>query len=282
MLVITGASGQLGRLVIAELLKTQPAETLVALVRDPARAKALSDQGVVVRKADYNDPASLNSAFQDATRVLLISSSEMGQRAVQHQNVIDAAKAAQVELLAYTSVLRAATSPLALSKDHRDTEAALKASGLPHVVLRNGWYTENYTANARIAIEQGSLIGCAGDGRMSAATRADYAAAAAKVLTSANQAGKVYELAGDSSFTLAELAAEYSRQSGKTLGYKDLSEAEFTALLVSAGIPEGFAAILADCEVCVSKGALFDDGKQLSQLIGRPTTPLAEAVKAVL
>lgn len=282
MLVITGASGQLGRLVIHELLQTQPAEKLVALVRDPAKARDLGDQGVVVRKADYTDPAALSTALKDATRVLLISSSEVGQRAVQHQNVIDAAKAAGVELLAYTSILRADVSPLALAAEHRQTEAALKASGLPCVLLRNGWYTENYTASAKGAIAQGGVAGCAGDGRIAAATRADYAAAAAKVLTSANQAGKVYELAGDSSFTLAELAAEYSRQSGKTLGYQNLSEAEFTALLVKVGLPEGFAAILADSETGASKGGLFDDGKQLSQLIGRPTTPLAEAVKAAL
>lgn len=282
MLVITGASGQLGRLVINELLKTQPAEKLVALVRDPAKAQDLSNQGVVVRKADYTDPASLNAALKGATRVLLISSSEVGQRAVQHQNVIDAAKAAGVELLAYTSILRADTSPLALAAEHRQTEAALQASGLPHALLRNGWYTENYTGSARSSIEHGGVAGCAGDGRIAAATRADYAAAAAKVLTGANQAGKVYELAGDTSFTLTELAAEYARQAGKALGYKNLSEAEFTALLVNVGLPEGFAAILADSEAGAAKGALFDDGKQLSQLIGRPTTPLAEAVKAAL
>ncbi|WP_233967646.1 SDR family oxidoreductase [Pectobacterium polaris] len=282
MIAITGASGQLGRLVIAQLLEKVPASDIVALVRDVNKVADLSAKGVQVKAADYNQPEALASALQGVDKVLLISSSEVGQRAVQHRNVIDAAVKAGVKLVAYTSLLHADKSPLALAAEHQQTEALLKASGLPHVLLRNGWYTENYAASIPAALEHGVFIGSAGEGKIASATREDFAAAAVAVLTQDGQAGKVYELAGDEPYTLAELAAEISKQSGKNIGYQNLSEAEFAGVLVSAGLPEGFAQIIADSDTGASKGGLFDDGKQLSRLIGRPTTPLSAVVKATL
>ncbi|BES87023.1 NAD(P)-dependent oxidoreductase [Pectobacterium araliae] len=282
MIAITGASGQLGRLVIAQLLETVPASDIIALVRDVNKVADLSALGVQVKAADYNQPAALASALQGVDKVLLISSSEVGQRAAQHRNVIEAAAKAGVKLLAYTSLLHAGKSPLALAEEHRQTEALLKDSGLPHVLLRNGWYTENYAASIPAALEHGVFIGSAGEGKITSATREDFAAAAVAVLTQEGQAGEVYELAGDEPYTLAELAAEISKQSGKSIVYQNLSEAEFTAALVSAGLPDVFAQIIADSDVGASKGGLFDDGKQLSRLIGRPTTPLSAVVKATL
>jgi NAD(P)H dehydrogenase (quinone) len=282
MIAITGATGQLGRLVLQNLLKTVPAAQIVAAVRSPEKAADLAALGVQVRQADYAQPATLEAAFQGVDKLLLISSSEVGQRAPQHAAVIAAAQKAGVKLIAYTSILRADTSPLGLAAEHKETEAMLRASGIPFVLLRNGWYTENYTASVPAALQYGAVMGSAKDGRIASAARADYAAAAAAVLTKDGQAGKVYELAGDTAYTLSELAAEIAKQSGKPVVYNDLPEAAYAAAPVQVGLPEGFAALLADSDVGASKGGLFDDGHQLSQLIGRPTTPLAEVVKAAL
>ncbi|WP_409026722.1 SDR family oxidoreductase [Janthinobacterium sp. SUN098] len=281
MIVITGATGNLGQHVIASLLASVPAANIIAAVRNPTKAAGLAARGVQVRQADYNDGASLDAAFKGATKILLISSSEVGQRAQQHQNVIDAARRAGVSLLAYTSVLRADTSPLGLAAEHVITEAAIRASGLPYTFLRNGWYLENHTEHLAPVLEHGVVLGAAQDGRFSSAARADYAAAAAAVLTAA-QPQAIYELAGDHGFTLAEYAAEVARQSGKAIVYKDLPQADFKAALVSVGVPEGFADLLADSDAGAAKGALEDHGKQLSALIGRPTTTLLDAVKAAL
>ena len=282
MIAITGATGQLGRLVIQSLLKKVPAAEIVAAVRQPARAADLAALGVQVREADYTQPASLDAAFKGVDKVLLISSNEVGQRLPQHRNVIDAARRAGVSLLAYTSILRADTSPLALAEEHKATEAYLKASGLAHVLLRNSWYTENYLASVQPALQHGALIGSAGEGRIASAARADYAEAAAVVLTTPAQAGKVYELAGDDAYTLAEFAAELSRQSGKQVPYVNLPEAEYAKALEAAGLPGPIAAILANSDVGAANGALFDDSRQLGKLIGRPTTPLAAMLKAAL
>ncbi|KAB8045740.1 NAD(P)H-binding protein [Janthinobacterium rivuli] len=281
MIVITGATGKLGQHVIASLLKSVPAANIIAAVRNPGKAADLAAQGVQVRQADYNDGASLDAAFKGATRILLISSSEVGQRAQQHQNVIDAAKRAGVSLLAYTSVLRADTSPLGLAAEHVITEAAIRASGLPYTFLRNGWYLENHTEHLAPVLEHGVVLGAAQNGRFSSAARADYAAAAAAVLTAA-QPQAIYELAGDHGFTLAEYAAEVARQSGKAIVYKDMPQADFKAALVGVGVPEGFADLLADSDAGAAKGGLEDNGKQLSALIGRPTTSLQDGVKAAL
>ena len=281
MIVITGATGKLGQHVIASLLTSVPADHIIAAVRNPAKAVNLAALGVQVRQADYNDGASLDAAFKGATKILLISSSEVGQRAQQHQNVIDAARRAGVALLAYTSVLRADTSPLGLAAEHVITEAAIRASGLPYSFLRNGWYLENHTEHLAPVLEHGVVLGAAQNGRFSSATRADYAAAAAAVLT-ADKPQAIYELAGDHGFTLAEYAAEVARQSGKAIMYKDLPQADFKAALVSVGVPEGFADLLADSDAGTAKGGLEDNGKQLSALIGRPTTSLLDGVKAAL
>jgi NAD(P)H dehydrogenase (quinone) len=282
MIVVTGASGQLGRLVIAALLKKLPAGEIVAAVRHPEKVADLAARGVQVRPADYDQPASLVAAFKGADKLLLISASEVGRRVPQHRAVIDAAKAAGVGLLAYTSILQAATSPLPLAAEHRETETLIRASGLPAVILRNGWYTENYTAGIPAALQYGVVLGSAGQGKIASAARADYAEAAAAVLTQENQAGRIYELAGDESYTLAELAAEIARQSGKAVAYQDLPESEFKAALLGAGLPDFLATLLAESDVGASKGGLFDDGRQLSALIGRPTTPLAELVRLAL
>lgn len=282
MIVVTAASGQLGRLVIEQLLLQLPADQIVAAVRSPAKVADLAARGVEIREADYTRPATLEAAFRGADQLLLISSSEVGQRLPQHRNAIDAARRAGVGLVAYTSLLHADTSPLPLRAEHLATEALLKESGLPHVLLRNGWYTENYLASVPPALAHGAYIGSAGNGRISSAARADYAAAAAAVLTTPGHAGKVYELAGDESYTLSELAAEITRQSGKTVIYQDLPAADFKAALLGAGLPEGLAGLLAESDVGASQGGLFDDGRQLSRLIGRPTTPLATLLAAAL
>ena len=282
MIVITGASGQLGRLVIEALLNKLPAGKIVAAVRHPEKVADLAARGVQVRQADYDQPASLAAAFKGADKLLLISASEVGRRVPQHRAVIEAAKAAGVGLLAYTSILHADTSPLPLAAEHQETERLIRASGLPAVILRNGWYTENYTAGIPTALQYGVVLGSAAQGRIASAARADYAQAAAAVLTRDDQAGRIYELAGDESYTLGELADEIARQSGKTVTYQDLPESEFKAALLGAGLPDFLATLLAESDVGASKGGLFDDGRQLSALIGRPTTPMAELVRLAL
>ncbi len=282
MIVITGASGQLGRLVIGQLLKSVPADQLVAAVRNPESVSDLAAKGVVVRKADYTQPDTLESAFSGADKLLLISSSEVGQRAPQHANVIAAAVKADVGLLAYTSILHADSSPLPLALEHKQTEAMLAESGLPYVLLRNGWYSENYTAAIPVALQHGVVLGSAGDGRIASAARADYAAAAAAVLLAEGQAGKVYELAGDEAYTLAELAAEIEAQSGKEVHYQDLPEADYAKALLDAGLPEPIAVMLAESDTGAAKGGLFDDSKTLSRLVGKASTPISESVRQAL
>lgn len=282
MIAVTGATGQLGALAVEALLKTVNASEIVAIVRNPAKADALAQKGVVVRQADYGDQAALTAALTGVEKLLLVSSSEVGQRAAQHRNVINAAKAAGVKFIAYTSLLHADKSPLGLHVEHVETENMLADSGIPYALLRNGWYTENYLASAPAALAHGVFIGAAGEGKIASATRADYAAAAAHVISTDGHAGKVYELAGDSAWTLSELAAELSKQSGKPVVYQNMSEAEFAGALKGVGLPDVFANLLADSDIGASKGGLFDDSHTLSKLIGRPTTPLAESVKGIL
>ncbi len=282
MIAITGATGQLGRLVIAKLLESVPANELVAVARTPDKAADLAALGVQVRRGDYTLPETLANALAGVDKLLLISSSEVGQRVAQHANAIAAAKSAGVKLLAYTSILHADSTPLGLGDEHRQTEAMLAQSGLPFVLLRNGWYTENYAASIPSALQYGVLLGSAGEGRIASAARADYAAAAAAVLLKENQAGKIYELAGDASYTLGDFAAAIAKQSGKPVAYQDMPPADFAAALKHAGLPEGLADLLADSDAGASKGGLFDDSRTLSALIGRPTTPMAEVVRKAL
>jgi NAD(P)H dehydrogenase (quinone) len=237
---------------------------------------------VQVRIADYNEPASWDGALKGADKVLLISASEVGQRARQHRSVVDAAKRAGVKILAYTSVLRADTSMLGLAAEHKETEGYIAASGLLHVLLLNGWYTENYTMAVPAILAAGAMYGCAGSSRTSTAARADYAEAAAAVLTLPAQAGKVYELAGDSAYTHAEFADEISRQAGRKIGYVDLTEAQYREALIKAGFPGPVAGLIADSDAAASKGALFDDSRTLGRLINRPTTPMSESIAAAL
>ncbi|MBK5017823.1 SDR family oxidoreductase [Pantoea sp. S62] len=282
MIAVTGATGQLGRIVIDALLKKVPAAEIVAAVRTPAKAADLAALGVIVRQADYGQPETLEAAFAGVDKLLLISGSEVGQREAQHKAVIDAAKAAGVGFIAYTSLLHADTSPLGLGVEHRATEALLKAAGIPFALLRNGWYTENYAASIPPALAHHAFIGAAGEGRIASAARQDYAEAAAEVMTRDDQAGKVYELSGDDSYTLAQFAAEIAAQSGEKVDYVNLSQADFAAALKGAGLPEGLAEMLADSDAGAEKGGLFDDSRQLSKLIGRPTTSWQAVIRAAL
>ncbi|WP_303919661.1 SDR family oxidoreductase [Draconibacterium sediminis] len=276
---VTGATGQLGQLVVEQLKQKTAAENIVALVRTPEKAAGL---GVEVRAFDYEKPEGLAGALEGIDRLLLISSSEIGKREQQHKNVIEAAKKAGVSRIVYTSLLHADTSSLSLAGEHLASEAALKNSGVEHTILRNGWYSENYTGSIAGALGAGAFVGSAGDGKISSATRADFAEAAAVVLTNEEHKGKLFELAGDESYTLTDLAAEISKQTGKDIPYNNLPEGEYAKILKSIGLPELFADAIASWDTWASKGDLFDDSKQLSKLIGRPTTPMADAVKAVL
>ena len=276
---ITGATGQLGRLVVNQLKGKVPAGDLAALVRTPAKA---ADLGIAARAAAYAKPATLAAALPGIDTLLLISSSEVGQREAQHKAIVDAATKAGVQRIVYTSILHADASAIDLAAEHRATEAAIKASGIPYVFLRNGWYAENYAAGIQGAVAGGALYGAAGNGRISAAARADYAAAAVAVLTTPGHDNKTYELAADTPFTLADLAAEDSRQTGKPLPYINVGVADYAKGLAGHGVPEGFARMIAGWEEPISKDALFDDSQTLSKLTGKPTTPLAATVKAVL
>lgn len=283
MIAITGSTGHLGRLVIEELLgRGIAANRVIALARSPERAADLAGRGVEVRRADYTEPESLSAALVGMKQLLLISASEIGQRTAQHRNVLAAARSANLELLVYTSLLKADTSGLLLAEEHRATEEMIGESGIPFVVLRNGWYLENYTEHLAPTLEHGVLLGSADGGRVSAATRADYAAAAAAVLTTGGHEGKVYELGGDEAFTLAELAAEISRHSERPVEYRDLPEEVFVEALVGAGVPEGFAHFLADSDLGIARGDLYTESDDLRRLIGRPTTPWREVVAAAV
>ena len=282
-ILVTGATGQLGRLTIESLLERGVAAADIrALVRNADKASDLADRGIDVRVGTYEDAASLDAALAGADRLLFISGSEVGQRIAQHQNVIDAAVRAEVELVAYTSITRADTSPLGLAVEHRATEEALAAAGLPTVLLRNSWYVENYTAQIPVQLEHGVVLGAAGEGRVSAATRADFAQAAAAVITADDQAGLVYELGADTAFTLGEYAAEVSSATSTPVAYRDLSVADYSAALVGAGLPEAYAEILAASDDGLKQGALLTESGDLSRLLGRPTTSLAQAVQVAL
>ncbi|OZI21091.1 NAD(P)-dependent oxidoreductase [Bordetella genomosp. 9] len=278
-IAITGATGQLGRLVVQELLRTVPAGELVALVRTPAKA---ADLGIAARPADYTRPETLPAALAGVDTLLLISGNEVGQRIAQHRNVVDAAQRAGVRRIVYTSLLHADTSPLSLAPEHLETENAIKASGLAYTLLRNGWYIENHTGAIAPALATGVLAGASGEGKFSAAARGDYALAAATVLTGSGHEGKTYELAGDDPYTRAQFAAEVARQAGKPVVYRNMTEAEYAQALAGVGLPAPIAQAVASWDALAADGALYDDSGVLAKLIGRPTTPLSKVIAQAL
>lgn len=283
MIAVTGATGHLGQLVIQELLKygIKPSD-IVALVRNPEKAKDYKTKGIEVRIADYDKPESLMQSLSGIKKLLLISGSEVGKRIEQHKAIIMAARENKVSYIAYTSILAADKSPLALAKEHFETEKMIEASEIPFTFLRNGWYTENYLMSIPNAIESGEMFGCAGEAKFSAASRSDYAQAAAKVMATEGHLRKIYELAGDETFTLNELAKVVGDISGKSVKYINLSEKDYSQLLVKVGLPEAFAGMLAETETLSQKGWLEDNSHTLSKLIGKKTINLHEAVKSVV
>lgn len=282
MIAVTGASGQLGRLVIHQLLKKVAPDQVVAVVRSPETAADLRALGVLLRKADYDDSASLQEAFQGIEKVLLISSTVPGQRLRQHKAVIDAARAAGVKLIAYTSMLRADSSRSVLAGEHLATENYLIASGVDYVVLRNGWYLENHTAGLPIAAQHGALMASSGSGRFASASRADYASAAVAVLTQSGHSKKIYELAGDTAFTMDDLAVAASARLHREISYRNLPPAEYEGALLGMGLPKMIVEVVIDADAMALKGDLDSTSRELSTLIGRPTTTLAEAVQSAL
>ncbi|MFQ6393685.1 SDR family oxidoreductase [Nocardia sp. KC 131] len=278
---VTGASGNLGRLVVEALLR-EGSTPVVAIVRDPQKIADLAERGVDVRQAGYDDPAALDRALDGVDRVLLVSGTQFGERVAQHTNVIRAAERAGVKLLAYTSIPRATENSLILAQEHKGTEAVLAESTVPHTILRNSWYWENYFGGVGHAIETGVLHGAAGEGRVAAAARADYAEAAARVLTSDGHEGKVYELGGDERLTYAELAQVISEASGKPVRYENLPQADYNAALVQAGLDAGYAAVLADADAGIASGILDVDSGDLQKLIGRASTPVVDVFRAAL
>ncbi|WBB63846.1 NAD(P)H-binding protein [Streptomyces sp. WMMC500] len=281
-ITVTGATGHLGRQVIAELLEQVPAERVAAVVRTVDRAADLAARGVEVRVADYDEPATLAGAFRADERVLFVSGSEVGRRVPQHRAVVEAAAAAGVGLLAYTGILGGPKADLLLADEHKATEELILGSGLPYAFLRNGWYHENYTERLAPVLDHGAVLGSAGAGRIASAARADYAAAAVAVLTGEGHEGRAYELSGDTAWSLPEYAAEVARQSGAPVGYRDLPPEEHRRALVGAGMPEPVAELMVDVDAAISRGLLAGRTGELSRLIGRPTTPLADAVAAGL
>lgn len=276
---ITGATGQLGRLVVNKLKQKVSSENLVAVVRSVEKA---ADLGIEAREADYEKPETLDRALKGIDTLLLISANEVGKRSRQHGNVIAAAKKAGVKWIVYTSLLHADKSSISLADEHRTSEAALKESGIPYTFLRNGWYTENYTGSISGSIATGAVLGSAGSGKIASASRADYAEAAVAVLTTPDHQGMVYELAGDNAWTLSDLAAEISRHSGKDVSYRNLAAGEYAEVLKGVGLPEGLAKAIAGWDVAASEDALFDDSGQLGKLIGRQTTPMSDTVAEIV
>ncbi|MFG2782759.1 SDR family oxidoreductase [Streptomyces prunicolor] len=280
-IVVTGATGHLGRHVVEQLLEKVPADQITAVVRTPEKAADFAERGVKIVVADYNTPETFDTVFAAGDKALLISGNEFEKgRVGQHKVVIEAAKAAGVALLAYTS----APGPLAaaLADDHRGTEEALLASGVPYALLRNGWYNENYTENLAPVLEHNAVVAAAGDGRVSSASRADYAAAAVAVLTGEGHENQTYELGGDEAWSFAEYAAELSRQTGKEIAYNNVPAETLIGILTGAGLPEPFAAILAGVDVSIAQGQLIVSTGDLSRLSGRPTTPISEAIALAL
>jgi NAD(P)H dehydrogenase (quinone) len=277
---VTGASGQLGRLAVQELMsRGVPADDIVAVVRTPSKADDLARSGAHVRVADYSRPQTLGAALAGVDRLLLVSSSVPGQRAAHHTNVIEAAKTAGVSRIAYTSILNADDTTNPLAGEHQDSERALRAADVPFTLLRNGWYTENYTGQLGQYLQRGEIVGAAGHGRISAATRQDYAAAAAAALLHDEAGNRTYELGGPA-FDLAELAGVISEVTGTPVAYRDLPVEEYASRLRDAGLDEENARFVAALDASIAHGDLETSSQDLARLLGRPATPLADVVRA--
>lgn len=281
-IAITGATGQLGHLVIQELLKQVEANNIIALVRDLKKAESLKQQGIELRLFDYDQPETLAPALVGIDKLLLISANEIGRRTPQHKAVIEAAVASNVPYIAYTSLLNADKNPLGLAQEHRETEALIQQSGLHYTFLRNNWYSENYLANVQHTADVGTLYGSAENGQISSASRQDYAEAAAKVLASNGHENKIYELAGSTSFTLTDLAQFIGLAAGKSVQYQNISANDYSKALTEAGLPVGLVEVIVDADVQTAKGAMFSDRNDLENLIGRKTTSIQDQVKALL
>jgi NAD(P)H dehydrogenase (quinone) len=278
-IAVTGVTGHLGRLAIEALLERGvPADQLIATGRRVETLSDLAERGVTVRAADFDQPEGLAGAFAGVERLVLVSGSEVGRREPQHANAIAAAKSAGVQLIAYTSIPYADRSTLLLAAEHRATEQRLAASGVPHVLLRNSWYLENYTAQLDTYLAHG-VVGSAGDGQVSAAARQDYAEAAAAVVAEDGHAGAVYELGG-AGFTLTDLAAAVTSATGTPVSYTDLPVEQYEQVLLGAGLPAPAARIFADADRGLARGELFVDNGQLEKLIGHAPTTLAQALAA--
>lgn len=281
-IVVTGATGQLGQLVVEGLLKHLPADQIAAVVRDRAKAAPLAARGVELRVADYDQPDTLSTAFRTGDKVLLVSGSQVGKRVDQHRAVVEAARTADVALIAYTSILGGPKADFSLGWDHQATEEIIQDSGVPYVMLRNGFYSDQYLDDLAGALERGKIIGNAADGRLAAAPREDFAAAAVAVLLEDGHQGRTYELSGDSTWTFAELAAEISRQSGTDVTYANLTPDAHRKALIEAGLPKEIADLLVDIDNAIARGLLADTPGDLSRLLKRPTTPLADTVARAL
>jgi NAD(P)H dehydrogenase (quinone) len=282
-IALTGAGGQFGRLVVEDLLaRGVPAGDIVAGTRRVEALADLEERGVRVRTVDFDDPASLDAAFAGAEKVLVVSGTDFGRRVEQHTAAASAAQKAGAGLVIYTSAPYASTTSMLLAAEHRGTEEAIRALGVPFTFLRNSWYFENYTPQIPTYLEHGAIVGAAGEGRISGAARADYAAAAAAVLATDGHEGAVYELGGEPAFTLGELADVVAKVSGKPVEYRDVSVAELQAVLAGVGMPEPLPAIMADVDRAIAEGALYTDSGDLVRLIGRPSTSLEDAVAAAL
>lgn len=276
---VTAATGQLGRLVVQGLLQTEAAGDIVAIVRSAEKAADLAAQGIDVRVAAYDDRPALERALAGVDKLVFISGSEVGRRIQQHRNVVDAARAAGVQHVIYTSAPKAATSPLPIASEHKATEEYLAASGLDYTILRNNWYTENYLQQVEAARQTGSIVAAAGEGRVASATRADFAAGIVAVLTGAGHEGKVYELGGDYAWNLHELAAAVSEVIGRPVTYQPVDVATLIAILKGAGLDEGTASFVAALDADIAAGELAETTGDLSRLIGRPTTGLVEGLR---
>jgi len=281
-IVVTGATGQLGRLIVEHLINrgVAPAE-ITAVGRNTARLADLAETGVATAVVDYSDPASLAAAFAGADLLMLVSGSEVGQRVAQHTNAITAAAAAGVGRIVYTSAPKADTSALILAPEHKATEEALLASGVPFTILRNGWYTENYAAAVQQAREMGVYLTSAGDGRVASASRNDYAEAAAVVLTTPGHENAVYELAGDVAWTGTEMAEALTEVVGRPVVFTAVSPEEHTAILTGAGLDGGTVGFVVALDGNTRDGLLAGGSSDLATLIGRPTTPLLDGLRTV-